>query len=104
MRSTPVTLTIRVSQEHQDALDKLPSPLTASTLVRTLLQEYLQGNLPEWVDARILEEAGLAVAARRKVLFKPGQKPWNSAGVKPKCQIKNPVPPILRLNLKAQKS
>lgn len=55
--SNTVVTSFRISRNHQRALKNLPPQISASVVVRTLLEEYLNGNLPD-IHALVIAEAG----------------------------------------------
>jgi len=70
-QSTFSPIGIALKTEQRAALSNLPSPVTISGLVRTLVRLYLEGALGEAVQEAIISDALNTEKAVRSTQFKP---------------------------------
>jgi len=66
--TTTCVTSFRLFNEQAEALKRLPERISSSAVIRTLLQEYLDGNLPH-INALIIAEAQRAEDAFQSTQF-----------------------------------
>jgi len=107
-QSTFSPIGIALKTEQRAALSNLPSPVTISGLVRTLVRLYLEGALGEAVQEAIISDALNTEKAVRSTQFKPRKsiscqsQMKESLRFKLQSQNQNLPPQIQSLEMEAQ--